>query len=435
MGVEDSIWSGWSRKRGLHSQTLRGGVTLVGGTLMAQVIVFAATPVLARIYDADAFGYLSLALASASAVAPAACLKLESALLLPKSDRQATAVFVAAALASALISVACGIVLAVSFHFGFLPHLASLQHFAWWVASLVFLTSVFALVSQLALRGELYEAVARRSVHQAVVATAGQLALFFVLPLGGLVVGQVLGRLAGILPVLYSSRGLLSKFPPSFMAKVLCRYWRFPAIFTPSALLNALGLGLPLLFIGTQYGVQAAGQWGMADRLLAAPVLLIGLATGQVLEARLASHLRRGGEAMMPLFLKSTAILLICAVALIFGVLLLAEIVLPWLLGPGWEESVRLAMILVVSTGFRLVAGPVARVLLVLQRAGANLAIDAMRVLALVSVMALAVRKNFTVAEVAAWITVALCLVYVVTWIVSFRAARRFDEARLAQAE
>ena len=138
---------------------------------------------------------------------------------------------------------------------------------------------------------------------------------------------------------------------------------------------------------------------------------------------------------MMPLFLKSTAILLICAVALIFGVLLLAEIVLPWLLGPGWEESVRLAMILVVSTGFRLVAGPVARVLLVLQRAGANLAIDAMRVLALVSVMALAVRKNFTVAEVAAWITVALCLVYVVTWIVSFRAARRFDEARLAQAE
>lgn len=433
MGVSRSAADRLARRLGLKSPTVRGGVVLIGATALAQGIILGVTPLLARSYDPGAFGYLSLVLAASSIVAPAACLKLESALLLPKSGQRATALFVAGTVASVLISLGAGLAFEFAFVVGLLPELAQLPHFAWWVAVLILFTAAFSLVSQLALRGELYGVVARRNLHQAVVASVGQVGLSFVLPLGGLVTGQVLGRLAGVVPVLYSSRGLLRRFRPQLVPLVLRRYWKFPAVFTPSALLNALGLGLPLIFIGSRFGVEVAGQWGMADRLLAAPVILVGLGVGQVLEARLAAHRREGVEPLTPIFMRSSRLLAISGGVLVIGLWLFGDLVLPWILGPGWEESVTLAMIIVISTGFRLVAGPISKVLVVLQCATANLALDAARVVLLVAAMGVSVWRNHTVNEVAMIITLTLSLIYVVTWFISWQAVRGYDASRLAR--
>lgn len=412
---------------GLRSAAVRGGATLVTGTILAQAVMLAVTPLLARAYDPEAFGYLSLALAVSSMVAPAACLKLDSALLLPRSPQRATALFFAGAASSLLISVAVALTLSIAFQVGFLPELARLPHFAVWAAVLVFFTASFSLVSQLALRGEGYAIIARRSLYQAVVTAVGQLSLSVFLPVGGLVAGQTMGRLAGVLPVLNWSRGLLAKFRPRVLVLSVKKYWKFPVIFAPSALLNAAGLGLPLIYVGVRYGVESAGQWGMADRLLAAPVLLVGLAVGQVMEARLASHQREGARPLAPMVLKSLRYLVTIGATLAIGIWIFADSLLSWLLGVGWEESITLVGILVLSTSVRLVAGPVSKVLVVLQRAGANLALDASRVALLLCSFGLATWCDFSIDEAAVAITVALALVYLITILVSWRAVTHYD--------
>jgi O-antigen/teichoic acid export membrane protein len=64
----------------------------------------------------------------------------------------------------------------------------------------------------------------------------------------------------------------------SLLVRFIKRYRRFPIFTAPSDLLNAFGSNLPLLFIGSIYGVATAGAYALAQRTLGMPLMLIGSA-------------------------------------------------------------------------------------------------------------------------------------------------------------
>lgn len=415
----------------LRSPSLRGGMTLVGASVIAQLIVFGATPLLTRLYSPEDFGFLSMALAVSAIVAPAACLRLESALLLPKEDRDASALlYIGAAFTVVSSGLTAGILHLVT-GLGMAPELAGLDHFSLWAAALVLTTALFSLASQFALRNHQFAAVARRSVYQAVATAVAQIGLAGLLTgAGGLMTGQVIGRTAGTLPLIYNTRQRLYPVVPKHAINLLREYWRFPLAFMPATLLNGLGLALPLLFVGVYYSVSDAGQWGMADRLLSAPVMLLGTAFGQVTETRLAAQLRAGTGNMTRGFLQATKALAGSGALLVLGVLLVAPSVLPWFFGPGWESAIALMQILSLSTAFRLVAGPTAKALVVLQRAGLNLALDAFRVGAIAVVIAASVTYRLPLEHAAIGFTIAMSVVYLTSWIACLKAVRTHDAHR-----
>ena len=78
----------------------------MSGTVIAQVIGLLITPILTRLYAADAFGEMALFMSISSIIGVVACLKYELAIVIPKEDDEAVAV----------LSVSFLSVLAVSLH-------------------------------------------------------------------------------------------------------------------------------------------------------------------------------------------------------------------------------------------------------------------------------------------------------------------------------
>jgi O-antigen/teichoic acid export membrane protein len=329
------------------------------------------------------------------------------------------------ALSALALSAASIGVLEMLFAFGLLSNMAALSGFPLWVAAIVLTTAAFTLLSQFALRGHRYGAVARRSVYQSVLAAGAQVGLGVIAPSPlTLIGGYTLGRLAGIAPLIVGIRADLQRFRVLDARRVLRRYWRFPALFAPSAMLNAAGLVLPVLFVGTWYSVADAGQWAMAERILAAPLVLVATAIGQVVEARMSADHRVGRNDLRRYYLQVSGALLAVAAAAVALVVLLGPWILPVVLGAGWERAIEIMVAMSPMLATRLIATPLSKILVVSQRAVLTLVLDIVRVILVVAVIVAVVVFEQDVVSAAWYFSAALSVVYVVTWCAGLGAAR-----------
>lgn len=205
---------------------------------------------------------------------------------------------------------------------------------------------------------------------------------------------------------------------------MLRRFWRFPALFAPSAILNSAGLVLPVLFVGTWYSVADAGQWAMAERILAAPLLLIATAISQVVEARMADDHRaaRGGAARY--YLEVSLVLALVATALIFLILAMAPWLLPIVLGDGWQLATAIVVAMTPMLATRLIATPLSKALVVAQRAFSTLLLDIARAILVVVAGMIIIAMDLDVIAAAWCFSGALSTVYVATWIVGLISVR-----------
>ncbi|MFJ4166470.1 oligosaccharide flippase family protein [Microbacterium sp. NPDC089698] len=412
--------------RGRGGRILSGIVALGGGTIGAQLVTLIAVPFISRSYTPAEFGVFALASSLSSVLAPVLTLRLESAMLLPSSKRQTSAIFFLALASSVILSVAASLVLGIMQLLGTLASNGEYQGFPIWVGLISFLSALFALVGQLALRQHRYGAVAQRSVTQSLVINGTQVGLGFAGATSvGLMAGATFGRVVGIVPLFLASRSELSHFSKPDVLAMLKEYWRFPTIFTLSGLLNAFGLQAPVLFAGLWFSASQVGQLGMAERILFIPITVVGGAIAQVLEAEVAERLRLQTGGILRVFLRLSTALASVSLLLVILVMTLAQWAVPFLLGAKWQEASILMTLLVIPVATRLVASPMSRVLMSLQHGRITLVLDVVRV-ALILVAALVV-SHFQIGFIWAMATLycGLGLTYVATWFVSLHVVRR----------
>lgn len=409
---------------GLRSPRIRGFLSMSGATLFAQGLTLALLPILSRLYSPADFGVLSFVLAISGVATPALALKFDAAAILPDS-RRAVRPLVTLALLSILVASLGWSVLA--------NHVApllfngeSVRGLAWWVFGVSFLTGLFNLFSQLAIRDRRYSSVAKRSLYQSGATSFAQVVAGSVgAGSAGLLGGALVGRTAGLVGLARGGRKYFGRHRAIDVPAALRAYWRFPVVFAPSAVLNGLGLHLPVIVLTSVYGAAFAGQLGMAERIVAAPITVIGVAMGQVFVGELAQMRRDGQRNFLRWFMQVSGALGLVSLLGVFLLLLAGDFVVPWLLGSNWDLAADLALILAFSGGARLVATPLSRSISFFQRAGANVAIDLVRTGFSVISVALVVSFDFS-ATGATWVMYGpLAVVYVITWFYLYSLMRR----------
>lgn len=397
---------------------MRGFALVMSGTVVAQLISLVATIFLARLYSSSAFGFLAVVGALAGLFAPLVLMRFDSALMLPRSRRTASALFVSSALSAICGSALIGLALHAVVATGLSNEWSELPALGFWVGLTTLLTAAFTLASQIALRSHKYGAVGTRNAIQSAAVAIAQV-LSTSLGTIGLVIGQSLGRLVGIVPLLAASRREFSPFSRADMTQAWRTYWKFPALFAPSAVLNGVGVFAPTLFVGLWFGIQDAGQWGMAERVLAVPLSLVGAVAGQVIEASFASNVRNKEGDPVRSFLRASIALSGVGVLIVVAVIILAPMVIPSLLGPGWGKAASIMQLLSIMVAIRLVASPLSKILLVNQAAVLNLALDTSRVLAVGGATLVIMITGASILEAAAYFSIAMSTIYVATWAVS----------------
>ncbi len=339
--MADKAW-GRGRWRSVLSTSplLRGVLTLMSGTLLAQVITFVLQIFIARVYTDVDKGLLGIYGSITSLVITVAALRYDLAVMLPDDDRAARVVHRLATRSIVVVSLLTSLALILASHWLTVHYHHSPELSRWLMGSGV---TVFLIAEATNLRYWLtrkgrFGDIARNGVVNALAIAGLQLALGVVFHGGltALLCGTILGQLVSLvfLAVRAGDARTREAGEPTMRA-VAARYRRMPLLNGPNALVDAVrNTGINLL-IGA-VAVAALGQFQLAWNILQVPVGLIAGSVGQVFLKKLSDTPR--GE-MRPLVVR-TLVRAALAAAIPFAVL---YVIAPWLFplvfGARWDQA------------------------------------------------------------------------------------------------
>ncbi len=402
----------------------RAVATVSSGTAVAQLALVVSAPVLARLYEPESFGVFSYVVAATAVIAAVSSFKFEWTIPLAAELDEARALLRLSLYLALATSAAAGLAILVGGRTLDERSELELLPYLWWLPPLVFLTSAFTVLSQTAIRQRAYQVVAYRSALQAIATVISQMTLSAATksPVG-LLGGQTFGRCVGIITLARSGADLLTRPQRGSYLKVARRYWRYPAIFTPSALCNVVGTQLPLLIVGGLYGSEAVGQFGMAQRIALLPASLLGVAVGEVFRGELSARMRAGTLMNRSMYLRTSAALGVAGSVLALLLLSIGPVLFPLVLGDQWQGAGLYARAMAVSIGLGLMVSPVSQVFVAYGRSLSGLAVDVSRILSIGGAAIVAIRLGADALAVVWAMYAAQAVNYALTWLVGLQIA------------
>ncbi|MGZ3577466.1 MAG: lipopolysaccharide biosynthesis protein [Syntrophales bacterium] len=263
-------------------------LTMLTGSVIAQAIPFAVSPILTRLYSPEEFGVFSSVLALAGILSVAITLRFELAVILPEQDKDAAAI-VRLALISALVST-----LGLSM---LIPLFQSLLAGPYWLKVIgvwIYIVPPFAcfialqqVASFFANRFSAYPAIALGTVVQqgssAAVAIVAGLWRFFA---NGLILSRFVGLAIGTAVIAWKLRErwhlLTTKVTLKEMRENALLYRQFPMFNVPYSFIGVFSKEF-LVIAFTAFGhVEIAGFYGLARIMLTVPINFLTASMSQV---------------------------------------------------------------------------------------------------------------------------------------------------------
>ncbi|MGF1596283.1 MAG: lipopolysaccharide biosynthesis protein [Acidimicrobiales bacterium] len=374
-----------------RSRYVRNVTMLASGTGFAQVLVVAATPLLTRLFTPDEFGVYSNYVAVFSVLVVVANLRYELAVSLPTSDDEG-----ADLVALCLVAVACltclvaAITLAAGGTVAAVIGIPEIAPYLWLLGPGTLAAGTYASLDGWAVRVREFRTLARTQVQQG----SGMVATHLIAGAagagaGGLILGGIVGRSAGVVALARSSRrtglSLAGLRSASRLRAVLVRYRRFPLLSGSAALLQTAARGLPVILVTRYFGPTAAGHLGLALYVLALPATFLGQAVAGVFFGE-ASALQREGDAggVRRLLLRTVGAQAAIGVVVVGAAAAVAPFVVPLVFGREWTEVATYIQLLAVMILVQFVASPLTAMFDLAERQGVELLTEVVKVVSLV---------------------------------------------------
>lgn len=361
-----------------ESEFVRHVVMVGGGTGVTQVIMVAASPLIARLYSPESIGLYALYTALVGIIAVATTAMYEQVVMQPRTHRQAAAVLAfqlgygtLAALVVAVASLALRQPIAQALG---QPEMAA---YLWALPLSVLLYSYYQGLRYWAMRRMAFADVAGNTVLRgggAVILAClfgWALASSGGASLGSLIVSQLIAELLGTLLLVrqiqrrdsHLFRGLQFRY-----ALAMARRYRGLALtLTTTRGLATLYLQMPTIAVGWMFGVQTVGLLSWAERFATLPGRLVADAIGDVYRQRAFAEYHRTGRFDRLMLRTLTATSLMGIVPHALGIIL-APTLFAWAFGPEWHEAGVFASILMVGSYFYFALTPVDKAIDIRQR-------------------------------------------------------------------
>lgn len=278
------------KSRFQQGSAARNVAILTVGTVIAQGVTIAVTPLLTRLYSPSDFGLLAVFLAVVSVGATLVTLRYESSILVPKGTVEAANLVLLSLMLGGGLSLILA-VLGALLPMGLLEKV-SLGALGNWLP-IAFLTAAAAAalaVMQVWMnRQKKYKLMAWLRVGQST-GLAGVAVFLGLLRIeNGLLIAQVITSASVCLAALWLGRSAAFFWKASCLQATAVAHKKTPKYLLPTALLDVATLQMPVMLIAVWFSVDEAGQFSMAWRLLMLPAAIVGGAVGQVFMQRFSS--------------------------------------------------------------------------------------------------------------------------------------------------
>lgn len=349
---------------------LRNVFTVAFGTAMAQIITMLLSPILTRVYPAEAIGALGVFMSFVAVFSQVAAITLPEAIVLPKEDNEAVKIVNL----SIVIGFAFSSILFLLFLF-FGNFIASIfqvseaSQFILLVPLQVFFYTCVKIGQQWMLRKKRFKLKAKLTVIDKLIVNFLQILIGFILPTSLTLVyiyifGQALFSISLLIlsGVIYLTYRESRNFSLSDYKVVLKKYSDFPKFRAPQVFINALSDSLPILILTSLFGPAFAGFYTLTKKVLYLPTNLIGNSIGDVFFPRIAEAQHKG-ENLFEILFKATSALVLLGIVPYSVIIIWGPELFSILFGDGWRVAGIYARWMSIWTYFIFVSRPSIKIL------------------------------------------------------------------------
>jgi len=386
----------------------RGVIVLAGGTAAGQIISIIAMPIITRLYTPKDFGILSIYLSVLTILAAVISLRYELAIPLPKRDhiaRQVVRLGFIIVMLSTIIVILVGFLFEKTFITFFQLDELLMEYL--WLLPLSFLAiGLYNLLSYWAIRKKEYHLIAKTKLSQSVSGVTTHITMGY-LQSGafGLIIGSIVGQVVGIFSLFLFFKKSIPKKKSKIAIKikrifaVAVKYRQFPQFSMPAGLMSATGQSAPALLLAEFYGLEIAGYFLLANKVIGAPLQMIGSSISQVYYAEAAQIVRTKPSHLKRLFLSLTKKLFYFSLLLSLILILTGKWVFLLVFGEEWEIAGIYVSILALMFFARFITNPLAVTFSILEKQRLTLLIQIIIIISSVGSLLIAPALDLSHAE------------------------------------
>lgn len=319
--------------KSLKSNYITNVIILLLGTGLSQIIPFAASPILARLYSPEAFGVLGSYTALVAIFSVFLNLRYDLAIIKPtliKSSLELTYfTFVTSIFITFLLSLVIFVmyfVFNIQFELGYLILFVPIS---------AFLMAQNSTLNTLLNRKKKY----KRRGKLLVITNSGHVIYSIIYSFFGSF-GLIFGNLSGNLTSFLINFKRLSKsfINQKINKKLILEYKNFPLFLLPSTLLEKLSTNLPVIFLYYIFGPVQTGIFVFASKLSSAPIGMICLSIGEVYRQKAAEDIANNGNCSR-VFYDTRKFLIFSGSIVLLIAFFLGETLFPIIFGTQWIQA------------------------------------------------------------------------------------------------
>lgn len=363
-----------------NSEFNRNILTLMPGTLLSQAIPVVFSIILARIYAPDVFGIYFVFVSFLSIGIIFATGKYELAILIPKTEEEASAL-IGVALTTSIVFCAVLFCLVFGFNHWIFVALQTPRFNIWlfFVPVSLFFSSANEVFYYWHNRQRRYRLLAVSKVVQSLSSALLQLVMgYLIAGETGLILGLVAGQAISFLYLLFHYHRLDAgeyrfRLFRNYRQTAI-RYIYFPKDIATASLVNEISNQIPNLFMTKHLGQTVVGHYGYAQRTIRTPVGVISNAFSDVFKSRAAREFNEHGN-IRSIFRKTLITLSSISVFPFLLLFITAPLLFSWVFGPAYEEAGVYARIFCIPIFLSFIVSPLSSGFYIINRTSVFLTI------------------------------------------------------------
>lgn len=348
----------------------RGVGVVAGWTMIAQIIMVLASPIVSRLYTPTDFGIFAVYAGLATILSIIGCGNYDFAIPYAKNvETERSLVFLCVIilpLTTALVTIFMMVEGERIFKWF---NVLFKTEYVWAIPSTMFVLCCFSITQHLALRKKNYLQYAQGNVVQSVATVVFQVGFGMVVFPSGLILGYFLGRLSAAIFAVSAAIGLSQicyERSDLKIKQVAARYKKFPVFLTWSSIFHHVSSEILVFTMAAFFQPATAGLVSLSQRVLQLPAIVLTNAVGKVFIS-LAQDAKRAGmlTSITETVVKTLAIIAIPCFSIIG---LVAPNAFSLIFGPSWHMAGVYAQCLLPWITIMFIAAPLSAVLTTLQK-------------------------------------------------------------------
>ena len=353
---------------------LKNTSVLASGILISQIISIVFSPLLSRIYTPIDFGLLHIFLSFISILTIIATLKFEMAIPLPSDDKIAIHLVISSIIFITFFTLIIGINLYI--FKPFLIKIFDLQQIAnhlYLIPLGTFFAAFYLILNYWAIRKKKFNTISKTKIKQGALGIVIQIGLGLIglKPLG-LLIGSIFKRAAGfyeLLKIVLQDKKLLKEnFNLEKIISSIKRYKKFPLVSSQSALINTVGLNLPILLFANFYGSEKVGFFSLVLMVVNIPLTTIGISLSQVFISETSELINKDKKQLKKLYYRIVKNLFLIGFIPCLVLLIWSPKLFPVIFGEKWIISGEIAQILAIMFLIQFTVVPTSQMLTILEK-------------------------------------------------------------------